>query len=339
MTEKNNNYKQMKHPFFFYLGILVSCLSCKEEQVVTKLNGPIFGTFYEVTYASDTNENHQKSVDSIFSVINTSMSNYHADSDISKVNTHQLDVVDDHFVEVFKASKNIYNTTNGVFDPTIGKLVNAWNFGSEENKTKLDSLRIDSLMQFVGFDKIELKDKTLIKTAPKPYIDFNAIAKGYAVDVVAAFLDAKNHDNYLINIGGELRAKGINTTKQSGWTVGIENPNFDGSQSYDNILVLNNKAMATSGTYRKFKLDANGNRYAHIINAKTGYPTKTNILSVSVIADTCMMADGYATAFQAMGVERVKAFLAQHPELQAYLIFENKDKDFEILALNNFPTK
>ena len=194
-------------------------------------------------------------------------------------------------------------------------------------------------MQFVGFDKIELKDKTLIKTAPKPYLDFNAIAKGYAVDVVAAFLDGKNHDNYLINIGGELRAKGINTTKQSGWTVGIENPNFDGSQSYDNILVLNNKAMATSGTYRKFKLDANGNRYAHIINTKTGYPTKTNILSVSVIADTCMMADGYATAFQAMGVERVKAFLAQHPELQAYLIFENKNKNFEVLALNNFPTK
>ena len=330
----------MKYRFiFFYLGILVSCLSCDQELAITKLNGPIFGTFYEVTYSSSNNENHQKSIDSIFSVINTSMSNYQTDSDISKVNKHQLDVVDAHFVEVFKASKNIYKASNGVFDPTIGTLVNAWNFGSELNKTKLDSLRIDSLMQFVGFDKIELKDKTLIKTAPKPYIDFNAIAKGYAVDVVAAFLDAKNYDNYLINIGGELRAKGINTTKQSGWTVGIENPNFDGSQSYDNILVLNNKAMATSGTYRKFKLDANGNRYAHIINTKTGYPTKTNILSVSVIADSCMMADGYATAFQAMGVERVKAFLAQHPELQAYLIFENINKDFEVLALNNFPTK
>lgn len=267
------------------------------------------------------------------------MSNYQADSDISKVNTHQLDVVDAHFAEVFKASKIIHKATNGIFDPTIGTLVNAWNFGSEFNKTKLDSLKIDSLMQFVGFDKIELKNNSLIKTAPKPYLDFNAIAKGYAVDVVAAFLDAKNSTNYLINIGGELRAKGINTTKQSGWTVGIENPNFDGSQSYDKVLVLKDKALATSGTYRKFKLDANGNRYAHIINTKTGYPTKTNILSVSVIADTCMMADGYATAFQAMGVERVKAFLAQHPELQVYLIFENNNKDFEVLALNNFPIK
>ena len=330
----------MKYRFiFFYLGILVSCLSCEQELAITKLNGSIFGTFYEVTYSSSNNENHQKSIDSIFSIINTSMSNYQADSDISKVNTHQLDVVDAHFAEVFKASKIIHKATNGVFDPTIGTLVNAWNFGSELNKTKLDSLKIDSLMQFVGFDKIELKINTLIKTTPKPYLDFNAIAKGYAVDVVAAFLDAKNSTNYLINIGGELRAKGINTTKQSGWTVGIENPNFDGSQSYDNVFVLKDKALATSGTYRKFKLDANGNRYAHIINTKTGYPTKTNILSVSVIADTCMMADGYATAFQAMGVERVKAFLAQHPELQVYLIFYNKNKDFEVLALNNFPIK
>lgn len=330
----------MKYRFiFFYLGILVSCLSCEQELAITKLNGSIFGTFYEVTYSSSNNENHQKSIDSIFSIINTSMSNYQADSDISKVNTHQLDVVDAHFAEVFKASKIIYKATNGIFDPTIGTLVNAWNFGSELNKSKLDSLKIDSLMQFVGFDKIELKINTLIKTTPKPYLDFNAIAKGYAVDVVAAFLDAKNSTNYLINIGGELRAKGINTTKQSGWTVGIENPNFDGSQSYDNVFVLKDKALATSGTYRKFKLDANGNRYAHIINTKTGYPTKTNILSVSVIADTCMMADGYATAFQAMGVERVKAFLAQHPELQVYLIFYNKNKDFEVLALNNFPIK
>ena len=305
----------------------------------TKLNGSIFGTFYEVTYASNTNENYQKSLDSIFAVINNSMSNYQTGSDISKVNKHQLDVVDAHFVEVFKASKKIYHETNGVFDPTIGTLVNAWNFGSEQNKTKLDSLRIDSLMQFVGFDKIVLKNNTLIKTPSKPYLDFNSIAKGYAVDVVAAFLESKNHANYLINIGGELRSKGINISKQSGWTVGIENPNFDGSHSYDKVLVLKDKSMATSGTYRKFKLDANGNRYAHIIDTNTGYPTKTNILSVSVIADTCMMADGYATAFQAMGVENVTQFLTQHPEVQAYLIFENKNKNIEMLALNNFPTK
>ena len=224
-----------------------------------------------------------------------------------------------------------------MFDPTIGKLVNAWNFGSEQNKTKLDSLKIDSLMQFVGFEKITLKKNTLIKTDPKPYIDFNAIAKGYAVDLVADFLESKNTTDYLVNIGGELRTKGINIEKQSGWTVGIENPNFDGTQSYDKVFVLKDKSMATTGTYRKFKLDDNGSRYAHIIDTKTGYPTKTNILSVSVIADNCMLADGYATAFQAMGVENVQQFLTEHSELQAYLIFENENQEFQTRMFNGFP--
>ena len=168
-------------------------------------------------------------------------------------------------------------------------------------------------MQYVGFDKIRLKNNVLIKNDPKPYIDFNAIAKGYAVDLIAEFLDSKTVGNYMINIGGELRTKGINIDKQSGWTVGIENPNFDGTKSYDKVFVLKNSAMATTGTYRKFKLDEKGNRYAHIINTKTGYPTRTNILSVSVIAENCMMADGYATAFQAMGIEKVKEFLSAHP--------------------------
>ena len=314
-------------------------VSCKQELTNTKLNGPIFGTFYDVTYASDSNENYQKSLDSIFAAINQSMSNYQADSDISKVNKHELEVVDAHFIEVFKASKKIYNQTNGLFDPTIGTLVNAWNFGSEENKTKPDSLRIDSLMQFVGFEKIILRNNTLIKTDPKPYLDFNAIAKGYAVDLVADFLESKNVANYLVNIGGELRTKGENIEKHNGWTVGIENPNFDGSQSYDKVFVLKDKAMATTGTYRKFILDANGKRYAHIIDTKTGYPTKTNILSVSVIADDCMMADGYATAFQAMGIENVKQFLTEHSELQAHLIFENENMKLEQLSLYNFPSK
>ena len=322
-----------------FVLIVLSVVSCKQDVTNTRLNGPIFGTFYDVTYASDGNENFQASLDSIFAAVNQSMSNYQADSDISKVNKHELEVVDAYFVEVFKASKQIYTETNGVFDPTIGTLVNAWNFGSEQSKTKLDSLKIDSLMQFVGFENIQLKNNTLIKTDPKPYLDFNAIAKGYAVDLVAEFLESKYVANYLVNIGGELRTKGINIEKQSGWTVAIENPNFDGSQSYDKVFVLKDKAMATTGTYRKFKLDANGKRYAHIIDTKTGYPTKTNILSVSVIAEDCIMADGYATAFQAMGVERVKQFLTEHSELQAYLIFENENKGFEVLALNNFPIK
>ncbi|WAC01485.1 FAD:protein FMN transferase [Lacinutrix neustonica] len=323
--------------FLMLLVLTVLVVSCKQTPKNTKLSGSVFGTFYDITYYSEASKNYTKQIDSLLYIINKSMSNYQTNSDISKVNRHELDVVDAHFEKVFIASKQIYNETDGVFDPTIGKLVNAWNFGSEKNRTKLDSIKVDSLMQFVGFDKMMLKNNTLTKMAPKSYIDFNAIAKGYAVDVIAEFLEQNKSRNYMVNIGGELRTKGINMEKQLGWTVGIENPNFDGSQSYDKVFVLKDQAMATSGTYRKFKLDANGNRYAHIINTKTGYPTKTNILSVSVIAKNCMLADGYATAFQAMGIDEVKHFLESHRALKAYVIFENDQQEFETLALNNFP--
>jgi len=264
------------------------------------------------------------------------LSNYQTNSDISKLNRNENVLVDNHFKTVFKASKKIYRETEGVFDPTIGNLVNAWNFGSTENKTKLDSVRVDSLIRYVGFNRVGLVDD-LVKKPSTSFIDFNAIAKGYGVDVIAQFLDSKNCTNYMVDIGGELNAKGINLKKGKGWTIGIEDPNFDGSQSYSKTLVLKDQAMATSGTYRKFKVDQNGNRYAHIINTKTGYSSKTNILGVSVIAETCMMADGYATAFQAMGIEKVDIFMSKHPELKAYLIFENEKGELERLSFNNFP--
>jgi thiamine biosynthesis lipoprotein len=131
--------------------------------------------------------------------------------------------------------------------------------------------------------------------------------------------------------------RGINLEKKSPWKVGIDDPNFDGAQSYSKVLQLKDEAMATSGTYRKFKIDENGNRYAHIIDTKTGYPSKTNILSVSVIASDCMTADGYATAFQAMGIEKVTWFLNSHPELKAYFIYEDENKVLQTLSLNDFP--
>ena len=319
------------------LGVIILCLifSCKKELQLVEVSGPIFGTGYNIQYYDFNGKNYQKEFENLFKAINKSMSNYQEDSDISKLNRNEIVVVDNYFKTVFKASKQIYRETDGVFDPTIGQLVNAWNFGSKENKTALDSVKVDSLMRYVGFNRISLVDST-IKKHKTSFIDFNAIAKGYAVDIIANFLNSQKIDNYLINIGGELTAKGINLKKQKGWTAGIENPNFDGSQSYNKTVVLKDQAMATSGTYRKFKIDANGNRYAHIINTKTGYPSKSNILSVSVIAENCMMADGYATAFQAMGIEKVFYFMSKHPELKAYLIFENSKGELETTAFNGF---
>tara|TARA_R110000868_G_scaffold22400_16_gene91932 strand:+ start:814 stop:1755 length:942 start_codon:yes stop_codon:yes gene_type:complete len=311
--------------------------SCKEEPKNTKLAGTVFGTSYSIIYDSDVN--YETKIDSLFYVINKSMSTYQANSDISKLNRNESFEIDEHFKKVYDASKEIFGQTEGAFDPSIGNVVNAWKFGAEHTIDVIDSLKIDSLMQYVGYDKTYRHENTIRKSNPNVYIEFNAIAKGYAVDVIGEFLESQKVNNYLIEIGGEIRVKGINSEKQSNWKVGVEEPNFEGKQSILKAITLQDEAMATSGTYRKFKVDENGNRYAHIIDAETGYPSKTNLLSISVIANDCMTADAYATAFKSMGIDKVKTFLKSHPELKVFLIFENDNKELETLALNGFPER
>jgi len=324
----------MRHRILALLIVfLVSCNN--KEPKNTKLSGQVFGTSYSVIYNSY--ENYEKQFDSLFYVINKSMSTYIENSDISKINRNEAVEVDEHFTNVFKTSKTIYDVTSGAFDPTIGAVVNAWDFGPEGKIVSLDSLKIDSLMLSVGLDKVKLRRNAISKQNLNTYLDFNAIAKGYAVDVIATYLESQNVNDYLVEIGGEIRCKGMNKEKQSNWMVGIDKPNFDGSQSVIKAINLIDGAMATSGTYRKFKLDAEGNRYAHIIDTETGYPSKTNVLSVSVIADDCMTADAYATAFQAMGINKVSELLKTHPELKVFFIFENESKELETLTLNGFP--
>ena len=316
------------------IALFISC--DKAEPKTIKLNGPVFGTGYNIQYYSNKGINYQKEFDSLFNVINTSLSTYIPTSDISKWNRNETVYVDEHFMKVFNTSKKIYEESKGAFDPTIGNVVNAWNFGPDENKFLTDSLTIKELMQYVGFDKVIKTSDEFIRQEGT-YLDFNAIAKGYGIDVIADFLQFQGVTNYLVDIGGDMRTSGMNKEKNKGWTVGVEDPNFDGSQSYSKAITLENKGMATSGTYRKFKVDEDGNRYAHIINTKTGYPTKTNVLSVSVIAPNCMLADGYATTFQAMGVEKTTEFIKIHPELQVYFIYLDKDNELQTLSLNNFP--
>lgn len=321
-----------------YLLLVLVITSCKDDMQHKRLVGNVFGTSYSVQYAAyETNVDFQEQFDKLFYIINKSMSAYQVNSIISKINRNEEVSIDSHFRKVFDTSKEIYKHTNGAFDPTIGVLVNAWDFGPEGTLKDLDANKIDSLMLTVGLDKVERKGDFIVKQNMNTILDFNAIAKGYGVDVIANFLDTQNIENYLVEIGGEIRAKGINASSGNPWKIGIENPNFDGSQSIMKAIFLNNEAMATSGTYRKFKVDENGERFAHIINTKTGYPSKTNLLSVSVIAEDCMTADAYATAFQAMGIKKVTEFLKTHPELKVFFIFENDKNTLETLSLNGFP--
>ncbi|MDG5492838.1 FAD:protein FMN transferase [Psychroserpens sp. SPM9] len=322
----------MKHLFVILLVFVFS--SCSKGIENTKLSGPVFGTTYAVIY--DAEIDYTQQIDSLFLAVNQALSTYLPDSDISKINRNEPVQIDHHFQTVLDASKHIYKETNGVFDPTIGIAVNAWDFGPKGRISELDSLKIDSVMQYVGMDKVNRVGQKVLKMQGA-FLDFNAIAKGYGVDVIGEFLESKNVTNYLVEIGGEIRARGINIEKDNSWRVGLDEPRFDGEQSVYKAISLHDEAMATSGTYRKFKTDDKGNRYAHIIDAKTGYPSKTNILSVSVIAKDCMTADAYATAFQAMGIEKVTQFLKSHPELKVFMIFENNTQELETLNLNDFP--
>ena len=199
--------------------------------------------------------------------------------------------------------------------------------------------QLTDVLEMVGFDKVTRDEQMITKEHPGTQLDFNAIAKGYAVDVIAEFLETQDIDNYLVEIGGEVRTKGINMSSEQPWRIGVENPSFDGSQTVMKAITMGDEAMATSGTYRKFKVDKEGNRYAHIIDTKSGYPSKTSLLSISVIAENCMTADAYATAFKTMGVDGVTNFLKDHPELKVFLIFENDNKELETMSLNGFPSK
>jgi len=322
----------MTKKLFFLMSLIF--VSCSDSINQLRVSGPVFGTTYSIIY--DSNTNYETAFDSLFFEINRSMSTYISTSDISKVNTNLDVIVDHHFESVFIASKAIHNITNGQFDPTIGAVVNAWDFGPEGKIESLDSLKIIDLMRSVGMEKLTMIDGVVSKPLATR-LDFNAIAKGYGVDVIGKFLESKGIQNYLVEIGGEIRSFGLNSTKNAKWVVGVQHPDLEGGQPYVNTLTLENESMATSGTYRKYKLDEKGNLYAHIIDTNTGYPTKTNILSVSVIASNCMTADGYATALQAMGVEGIRIFLETHPELKVFIVYVSEDNIFKTAVFNGFP--
>jgi len=321
--------------FLIVLSILTACKQELKKKDYT-LQGLVFGTSYKITYL-ETASNYQNSLDSLFLLINTSTSTYISTSDISKINNGDSTIiVDAIFSEVFQKSKRIYKETDGYFDPTLGNLVNAYGFGPKKEINNLTDEEIKAQLQFVGLDKVSLIKGKIIKQDQKIYLDFNSIAKGFAIDIVARFFDEKKIENYLIEIGGEIRAKG-SKKNQKPWLIRVVDPkSADENGGFKNIN-LSNKSMATSGNYRKFRIAADGKKYVHTINSKTGFATESNLLSASVIASIdCADVDAYATAFMAMGLERTKEFLKNHPEIEVILLFSTTEGIIEEYATYTF---
>ncbi|BDD05386.1 FAD:protein FMN transferase [Aureibacter tunicatorum] len=296
----------------------------EETSEFTQIQGTTMGTTYSIKYENELQSNLKNSVDSILADFNNSLSTYIEQSEISKFNRQDsISLSYPYLRYMFNESQRIYENTQGAFNPTVMPLVRAWGFGPGE-ATYPDSSKVDSIMQYIDFESIQLKGNQLHKIKEGVELDFSAIAKGYGVDVVAQYLTSLGINNYMVEIGGEIVCKGHNPAGKS-WTIGVEDPQSNGlSQSAIASLTLNNQAIATSGNYKNFKIK-DGVKYAHTINPFTGYPQMQTLLSASVIAPTCAEADAYATAFMVLGFDKSKDLIENLDNVHAYLIYSDEE--------------
>lgn len=313
----------------FFLLFYDSCSSPRADYM--ELNGRMHGTFYKIIYESPDNKSYQHEIDSLFHVFELSLSTFNDSSIISRINRNDTTVVvDEFFRSVFETANQVSERTDGAFDMTVAPLVNAWGFGFKK-KELLTSTHIDSVMKHVGYKKVSLVGNKIVKTDSLVMLDASAIAKGYSCDVVASLLDSKGISNYMIDIGGEVVAKGYNN-KGKRWTIGIEKPIDDSTMlhvSLQSIVQLNDNAVATSGNYRQYYF-INGQKISHTINPHTGYPLGHNLLSTTVIAPNCKLADAYATAFLVMGLEDGLMVANSIPDVEAYFIYSDLQGNFAV---------
>ena len=326
--------------FIFCLIVLLSCKEKSSEKTV--LQGQAFGTTFSIQVYLEKEVNLEKGIDSVFYKVNKSVSTYLPESDISKINRGDTSViVDQIFIDNFNLSAIVHKTTGGYFDPTIGVLRNAYGFGDTKPLKEIDSVALDSMLRFVGFNKVKLTSNNRIeKMYPEIYFDFNAVAKGYGIDLIGNYLESKGAENFLIELGGEILAKGKNLEKNKTWVVGIENVKSNlNDRSYSTAIALEDIAMATSGNYRKFRVDSlTGKKYVHTLNPITGSAEKSDITSATVLASTCALADAYATSFMALGLEKSKEVLKNLNGIEVYFTFNdenNKEQVYVTEGLKN----
>lgn len=338
------NQKIVKNIILFSVCTLL-ILSCNPPEKYHKIVGETMGTYYAITYEGSMPSETKKEIEKILFDFNNSLSTYIKESTISKLNGSEKGIElpkdDPYFKPVFDKAKELYQLTDGDLNPSVAPLVNYWGFGykGKEQITSIDSLVVDSILTIVkqsSFDIIQKDGKDYIsKSIVNAEVDFSSLAKGYGIDVISDYLDANGVKNYLIDIGGEAKAKGNNNTGKT-WSLAINKPKEDAAvDDLEIILELNNKSLATSGNYRIY-YENGGRKFAHILNPKTGYSALSNLLSASIIADDCMTADGLATAMMVKGLEAAKEFLSVN-NYPACLIYDaDGDDNLEKYYANGF---
>ena len=246
-------------------------------------------------------------------------------------------VVDHHFRAVFEKATEVWKATGGYFDPTVGALVNAYGFGPAKAINELNPQQKDSLLVLTGWQKLQLRENhTIKKESPDIFIDFNALAKGYVVDVIGDYLHQMGNQHYMVEIGGEIVARGNSPKTGQAWKIAIDDPRQGAQRKFLQTLTLHNQALASSGNYRKYRIDTiTGERFVHSVNPLTGSAKKTNILSTSVKAPDCMTADAWATALMVMPLEKGKALIENDPQLEALWSVAGEE-DLELIKSGNW---
>lgn len=319
-----------------FTGLLFSCSSGPKYQII-RLQGEAQGTTFQITVLSDTEMDLERPVDSILRAVDRSMSPWLPTSLISRINQGDTSVrVDPMFEVVFRKSQELNSISKGYFDITVGGLANAWGFGPN-GPMELDSARVDSLMQYVGMDRVRIQGQKVYLEKEGIRFDFNAIAQGYSVDLICAYLDGLSVQNYLVEIGGELRSKGKNLEEKT-WRIGIDKPTAQrASDPFQAIIELPNKALATSGNYRKFRTDeVTGKKYVHTINPLTGYTAQQNLLSATIVAQEAMVADGYSTMCMAMGLKKSIQLIEADSTLEGMLVYSKANGDWAVYQSAGF---
>ena len=326
MNNKRKKRLIWQIPFLVML-IVGTILIIRQQQNMPyqKCTGSIFGTIYHITYQHD--EDLEAELVAKMQEVDSALSMFNEKSIISRINRNEKNQPNEMFINVFQLAQQVSADTYGAFDITVAPLVNAWGFGFK--KSEMPSQKtVDSLRAIIGYNKVRFDGKHVIKRDSRVTLDCSAIAKGYAVDVVAQLLDDKNVTNYMVEIGGEIATRGI-SEKRLPWKIGVTKPTDDPTQEggeLQTIINVTDKCMATSGNYRNFYYK-DGKRYAHTIDPKTGYPVQHNILSATVLCNKCARADAYATAFMVMGLDSAQKVLERSPDLMAYLIYDEKGEN------------
>lgn len=350
MIRRSDNGKPcLVQGFLLCCGALLLWAAChsksSEGSDQLTLQGNAQGSTFTIKYLDSLHRDFSGPVDSIFRVIDGSLSLWDSSSNVSRWNrssTAPTVFVDRHFQSVFVATHGVWLSTNGAFDPTVKPLVDAWGFG-RSGKHQTDTANVDSLVEVVGLQHLRLDTSTrgiadwsvLVRDVDGVQFDPNGIAQGYTVDVIALYLQQQGITNYMVEVGGEVRCSGLNESGKP-WLMQIDKPEMEHVQQ--TVVPLQDKSLATSGNYRKF-IEIGGKRYGHTIDPRTGRPAMNALLSASVIADDCVTADALGTALMVMGPEEGKAWLSQHREVEAYLIIDDGSGGYVVWNTPGWPTK